>query len=150
MLRARAIAEQLTDNAGDLLLRAEIRNAAGDSRGALQFIDASDRRSKSAGEKGVFGLEALRADILARLGQNEQAVKAYEKEIELFPNDRLAYARLAVLYFAMGNRAAVDRTLERLVNANPNRSAYELAARTLEAAEDVSGARRWRSRMPRQ
>ncbi|HEX9163639.1 MAG TPA: sulfatase-like hydrolase/transferase [Thermoanaerobaculia bacterium] len=148
--RAQAIAKQLTDSAGDLLLRAQIRNAAGDAQGALQLLAQADARAKADGEKGTFGLESLRGDILARLGRNVEAVSAYQKEIALFPTDRIAYARLAVLYFVMGDRVAVDRTLERLVAANPTRPAYALAARTLEAVEDVSGARRWRARMPPQ
>jgi choline-sulfatase len=150
LARATSIAGQLPETAGDLLLRAEVRHAAGDFRGALQLIDDSDARAKAAGERGIFGLEGLRADILARSGHPSEAVSAYEKEIALFPNNRLAYARLAVLYFANGDRAAVDRTLERLVRANPSRGAYELAARTMEAVEDVNAARRWRARAPRQ
>ena len=146
--RASNIAQQLPDTATDLLLRADVRNAAGDREAALQLIDRADAAAKSAGESGVFGLEALRADIFARAGRNDDAVAAYEKEIATFPADRLAYARLAVLYFATGNRGAVDRTLQRLVQANPNRAAYEIAARTLEAVEDVNGARKWRARMP--
>jgi arylsulfatase A-like enzyme len=152
--RAELLARELTssDNAiaGDLLLLAEVRSAAGDARGALQVIDTADARAKSAGEKGIFGLEALRAENLVRLDRHQEAVSAYEKEIALFPGNRQAYARLAVLYFVMGNRADVDRTLERLVAANPTRSAYELASRTLEAVEDISGARRWKARIPRQ
>ncbi|HSP13628.1 MAG TPA: sulfatase-like hydrolase/transferase [Thermoanaerobaculia bacterium] len=147
--RAAKIADQLPETAGDLLLRAEVRHAAGGFRDALQLIDQADGHAKSAGEKGIYGLEALRADILARTDHTAEAVSAYEKEISLFPNNRLAYARLTVLYFTTGDRAAVDRTLERMVRANPSRAAYELAARTMEAVEDVSAARRWRSRAPR-
>ncbi len=150
VVAAERIAAQLPGTGSDLLLRAEVRNAAGDANGALRLLGEADARAQSAGEKGVFGLEALRADLLARAGRNAEAVSACEKEIAMFPNDRIAYARLAVLYFTMGNRSAVDHTLDRLVKANPNRSAYELAARTLEALEDVSGARKWRSRMPRE
>ena len=152
--RAEAIARQLTsaDNApaADLLLLAEVRSGAGDWRGALELIDAAGSRARAAGERGVFGLEALRAENLIRLNRPEEALRAYEREIALFPQNRSAYARLAVLYFVVGDRAAVDRTLERLVAANPGRPSYELAAHTLEAVEDVSGARRWIARMPAQ
>jgi choline-sulfatase len=134
--------------AADLLLIAEVRGAEGQPAAALQAIDAAEARANQEGEKTIAGLEALRAENLVRLNRHAEAVAAYEREIAAYPGDRRAYARLAVLYFAMGNRAAVDRTLERLVHANPNRSAYELAARTLEAVEDVSGARRWRARTP--
>ncbi len=148
--RATAIAQQLPVTASDLLLRAQIRVAAGDLQGALQLADDASARAKADGESGVFGLQSLRGGCLARLGRIQEAVSAYENEIAAFPNDRVAYARLAVLYFAMGDRANVDRTLERLVQANPSRSAYELAAHTLEIVEDVKGAQRWRARMPRQ
>jgi len=147
--RAAAIADQLPSTAGDLLLRAQVRSVSCDFAGALQIANEADARAKADGEKGVFGLDALRADALARLGRTQEAVSAYENEIAMYPNDRIAYARLAVLYFAMGDSAKVDRTLERLVKANPERGAYELAARTLETVEDVSGARKWRARIPK-
>jgi choline-sulfatase len=134
--------------AGDLLLVAEARSAEGQPQAALLAIDAVEARANQEGEKTIPGLEAMRAENLVKLNRHEEAAAAYEREIATYPADRRAYARLAVLYFAMGNRAAVDRTLERLVHANPNRSAYELAARTLEAVEDISGARRWRARIP--
>jgi choline-sulfatase len=154
LVRAEKVARELTSvndaSAGDLLLLAEVRTAEGDSRGALEVIDTADARARSSGERGVFGSEALRAENLIPLNRSEEAIVAYEKEIAQFPRNRSAYARLAVLNFVMGNRVAVDRTLERLVTANPGRSSYELAARTLEALEDTSGARRWRARIPRQ
>lgn len=138
-----------TPSEGDLLL-AEVRTAKGDPAGALQMLDRAEQRAKAEGEQDVPGLEAMRAENLVRLNRHAEAAAAYEKEISRYPGNRRAYARLTVLYFAMGNRAAVDRTLERLVRANPNRPSYELAARTLEAVEDISGARRWRARMPRE
>lgn len=147
--RAATIANQLPNTGSDLLLRAEVQNMTGDAQTALQMIEAAQTLATSEGEKSLFGLDALRADILARAGRGSEAVAAYEREIAAFPQNRIAYARLAVLYFTMGNRAAADKTLERLVAANPTPSAYELAARTLEAVEDVRGARRWRSQMPR-
>jgi choline-sulfatase len=154
LVRAERIARELTSMnnapAANVLLLAEVRAAAGDSRGALELIDTADERARSSGERSVFGLEAMRAENLIRLNRSEEGIAAYEKEIAQFPRNRAAYARLAVLYFVVGNRVAVDRTLERLVTANPGRPSYELAAHTLEAVEDVSGARRWRARSPRQ
>ncbi len=146
---ASSLANRPNSTAGDLLLLAEVKRGRGDLRGALALVEKSSARAAAVGESGVYGLDALRAEILIQMDRHEEAIRAYESELAHFPHNGRAYSRLAVLYFVMGNRAAVDRTLERLVAANPAPGAYELAARTLEAVEDVHGAQAWRARAPK-
>ncbi|HEV2718933.1 MAG TPA: sulfatase-like hydrolase/transferase, partial [Thermoanaerobaculia bacterium] len=148
--RAAALAQQLASapnaTAGDLLLLAQVQDAAGNPDAAMATLNTAAARAAAAGEPHIFGLDALRAEIFVQKDRHAEAVRAYESEIAAFPNDQHTYSRLAVLYFVLGDRAAVNRTLERLVKANPSPAAYELAARTLEAVEDVQGARAWRAR----
>jgi hypothetical protein len=94
-------------------------------------------------------LEARRGTSLAQLDRPAEAIRAFETEIGNFPRNEYAYGRLAILFLMTGNRAAMDRALELLVAANPRPSAYDLAARTLEAVGDKQGAARWRARKPR-
>jgi hypothetical protein len=93
-------------------------------------------------QSAVFGANALRGEVFAISERPADAIAAYEREIGAFPGNRTAYARLAVLYFLTGDRAAVDRTMTRLVTANPG--ARELAARTFDAFGDSKKAASYR------
>jgi tetratricopeptide (TPR) repeat protein len=122
---AESLARELSTPAG-LVLLGEVLNARGDRNGALA---ASDRARESA-HGAVYGLEALRGDVFALTDRPKDAIAAFEAEIASFPQNRVAYSRLAVLYYLTGDRAKFEGTLRRLVTANPNAAARALAART--------------------
>ena len=78
----------------------------------------------------LYRLDFLRGDIYARLDRPDEAVAAYRREIASFPQNTQAYANLAIIYFILGRRADVERTLNDMVKANPHPGARALAART--------------------
>jgi arylsulfatase A-like enzyme/Flp pilus assembly protein TadD len=114
----------------DLLLPAEVSIARGDVAAALRSIDAASQKAAQMEMSKVYRLEFLRADALARLGRVDEAMRAYGREIQLFPNDTRAYANLAVLEFVSGDRRASDETLSAMTRVNPTPAARELARRT--------------------
>ena len=153
MARAEKLARELVNRTNpapqDILLLAEVRQAQGDHAEALKLIAQAQSRAESSGAPAIYGLEGRRGDSLAQLDRHAEAIQAYESEIAGFPRNENAYSRLAILYLVTGKPAAMERTLQRLVAANPTRPAYDLAARTMEAVGDKAGAAKWRARAPR-
>jgi len=146
---AREIVNRPNPAPQDIFLLAEIRQAQGDDAEALKLIAQAQAAAESAGLPPISGLEARRGQSLVQLKRPAEAIRAYETEILNFPRNENAYGRLAVLYLVTGDRAAMDRTLEKLVAENPTPSAYDLAARILDTVGDKQGAARWRARKPR-
>ncbi|MGH9456327.1 MAG: tetratricopeptide repeat protein, partial [Thermoanaerobaculia bacterium] len=116
--------------------------AAGDGRldEALRLLDEAE----TAANGPLFGLDAIRGDVLARLGRGEEAEAAFARELRNFPENRDAYAKLALLYAATGRLDRARGILEILVRADPSPAARSLAANTLEAVGDAEGAARFR------
>ncbi|HKO00549.1 MAG TPA: sulfatase-like hydrolase/transferase [Thermoanaerobaculia bacterium] len=133
---ARALTEGANATAADFVLLGEVLNARGDYAGALKAADAASSRAAAAGKPSVYGLEAVRADAFARTDRANEAIAAYEKEIAAFPVNRLAYSRLALLYYLTGDRAKYEATLARLLRANPTPLARDLVAQTRAALGD--------------
>ena len=114
----------------DELLSAEVAIAAGDPAGALAAVSRAERRAAVLEIPKVFRLELLRADAQARAGRIDDALRSYRREIELFPNDAKAYANLAVLQFAAGDRSGSERTLAAMTRADSSAATRRLAERT--------------------
>ncbi|HJQ38576.1 MAG TPA: sulfatase-like hydrolase/transferase [Thermoanaerobaculia bacterium] len=120
-------AERIGRELPDDVLLAETLASRGDYAGALQAVG----RVRTP----VYGADAIRGEIYARTDHPREAIAAFEREIAVFPSNRLAYARLALLHFAMGDRKNGDRVLQRLVTANPTPVARDLAKRTRDAVQ---------------
>jgi tetratricopeptide (TPR) repeat protein len=91
-------------------------------------------------------IDFARGDLFARRNQVPQAIAAFEEEIRRFPDDRQAYANLAVLYLLTGRRPDAERTMERLVAANPQPSSYEIAVKTFTELGERGLAEAWKRR----
>jgi tetratricopeptide (TPR) repeat protein len=128
------------------VVRAEVRIRQERFAEALAVIEAAKKvgeRSRAA----VPDLDFLRGDALARLGRYDEAEAAFREEIQAFPKNSQAWARLAIVYGLQGRRLReVDRLLERMVAANPTPETEALAAKTLESLGDHEGASAWRRR----
>lgn len=123
---ARSLCERPQGAASHCVLLAEVLESRGAHAEALRAADLATER--------VYGLEAVRGEIFARTDRPDEAIAAFEREIAAFPSNRLAYARLALLHYAMGERDQGSAALQRLVRANPTPVARDLARRTREAA----------------
>ncbi|HEY6141000.1 MAG TPA: sulfatase-like hydrolase/transferase [Thermoanaerobaculia bacterium] len=122
-------ADRTTEPAAVVLL-AWIAARQGRLQEAQSLVHAVDviRAERNLG--AVEQLELVRGDVLARDNLYNDAVAAFEREIQLFPSDMQAYAELALLHAAAGQRARANDALARLTKANPTAQARELAAKT--------------------
>jgi len=91
-------------------------------------------------------LDFVRGDILARMERYDEAIAAFRREIQNFPQDRQTYANLYLVYRVTNRPDEARQTLEEMVRAIPNRSAYLFAARTVAALGEDKEAAMWRRR----
>lgn len=125
------------------ILVAQVQIKRGQLREALATIEAAIARDGDAPAL----LHFVHGDVLARMNRHDQAILAFHDEIRLYPQNRQAYANLAVVYMVSGLPADAHRTMERLVAANPGRSSHELAARTFAELGDSASAAVWRRKV---
>ena len=128
---ARRLCERPQADASHCVLLAEVLESRGAHAEALRAAELAAER--------VYGLDAVRGEIFARTDRPEEAIAAFEREIAAFPSNRLAYSRLALLHYAMGERGKGSTVLDRLVRANPTPVARDLVRRTREAAGMEAG-----------
>ena len=143
---ARAAASFGTARHDARLLLAQILVQRGEFGEALRRLDELEAEVSGERSPPLRGLHLTRGDALARLERVEEAIAAFNREIELFPLNRDAYARLALVYLLLDERPKAHATLERMVRRSPTRESHLFAARTLEDLDDPAGARLWRSR----
>jgi arylsulfatase A-like enzyme/Flp pilus assembly protein TadD len=128
---------------GPLLLRAEILERRGEHEGAIEVTRRIEEiAAGEAGGKVPLGLFRLRGEALASLGRADEAAAAFQREIEVFPDDLEAYSHLAVLRALQGDGPGTGLALRRMVEANPTAAAYALAVKTLGLLGDPGSAAR--------
>ena len=132
-----------------LVLAAQIAARSGGADRALQLIAEADREVAARKLGAIPLLEYTRGDALARLNRFEEAEAALRKEIRDFPDDREAYASLAVIDWLRGKPAGARATMESYVRANPTPDARAFAAKTFRELGDESLARQFAGRMAR-
>jgi tetratricopeptide (TPR) repeat protein len=103
--------------------------------------------SSLAGRKPPPNLWFARGDVMARSGNMPEAITAFGEEARIYPHNREAYVRLAVIQMLTGSEAAATATLEQMVKANPEPSSYQLAAGALRQIGRPDLAARWEARM---
>jgi arylsulfatase A-like enzyme/predicted negative regulator of RcsB-dependent stress response len=113
-----------------ILLLAEVERAWGKLEAALETIHEAERRANDLEVRHLYGIDYLRGDVLARLDRPDEAVAAYQREIESSPQHLQSYANLAVIYVIEGKRAEAEKTLALMTKRNPHRGAQALAAKT--------------------
>src|SRR6266545_1180938 len=92
------------------------------------------------GRPKFSGLFFHHGDILARLGRDAEAEKAFGREIEDFPSNPYAYSRLSVLYASQGRAQEAVGILKAMVDRNDTPLAYAEAVRTLRTLGNRQGA----------
>jgi choline-sulfatase len=113
-----------------ILLLAEVLRAEGKLQEAMQTIDAAEARAREMGMQHLYAADYLRGDVLARLNRPEDAIAAFRREIASSPQHLQSYANLAVIYFIEENPRAAEDVLREMIQKNPHRGAYALAAKT--------------------
>jgi tetratricopeptide (TPR) repeat protein len=66
-------------------------------------------------------------DTLARLGRNAEAERAFKEEVRLFPQNRRAYAGLAMLYRSIGRDAEAEKAIRDMLETAPGAESRSLA-----------------------
>ena len=143
---ARAALEKSRTARGPWILLARADVAAGDLKAALAETDRALSIEKEHQQPPFVGLQAVRGDILARMGREKEAEEAFRVEIRDFPENLDGWSRLALLYASGGRGAEFRETLFAMTRRVPTQSAFEAAARTCESIGDAAGARFWRQR----
>lgn len=127
------------------VISGEIRIRRDQLTEALAVLDGASRRIDAEKLPPLRDLQFLRGDVLARQGRLDEARRAFEAEIQAFPANSAAYARLAVVYGLEGRRVGEVRALlDRMVRARPSRETALLAAKTLDTLGDRQAAAQWR------
>jgi arylsulfatase A-like enzyme/Tfp pilus assembly protein PilF len=128
------------------LVVAQVLAARGALDQALRTVNKLVDEIEAAGGPQLAGLHFVLGDVLARMNRPGEAMEAFRREIAHFPNNRDAYARLALVKMLTGDRAGARETLELLVRRSPTKQNHLFAAQTLEELDDPEGARIWRRR----
>jgi arylsulfatase A-like enzyme/cytochrome c-type biogenesis protein CcmH/NrfG len=146
--RARELAREavsLNDTRfGPLLTMADVLLARREFEEAMSWLERVETGYASRRHRDpqlIRGLYFLRGQILANLGEAEQAEQAFRREIELFPRESRAYSHLAVLYGLVGRGEEAAETLQSMVRARPVATAYVEAVKTARLLGDEPTAR---------
>jgi arylsulfatase A-like enzyme/Tfp pilus assembly protein PilF len=139
---AKAALTSSGDRVGALLTLAEVQTKKGELEAALSSVDSAQQEVQAqGGDQRIPGLQQVRGDVLARLGQADEAETAFRAEIESFPTALRAYAGLALLYAAQGRAADAVAVLRGMVESNGgSAAAYAEAVRSLRALGDPQDA----------
>jgi len=113
-----------------LVLAAQIHARTRQADRALQLLAEADREVAARKLGAIPLLEYTRGDALARLERFDEAEAALRKEVRDFPDDREAWASLAVIAWIRGDRAKARATMDEFVRANPTPAARAFAAKT--------------------
>jgi len=112
------------------VLLAQVRIAQRLLPEALALLDAAKSRADAEGKTVPPNFWFARGDALARLSRVPEAAQAFAEEIRLYPRNREAYVRLAVLQTLSGHEADARQTFDLMMRSNPEASSHTLAAET--------------------
>jgi tetratricopeptide (TPR) repeat protein len=141
---ARAAAEDPAFRGPAAVLQALVLVQQGRLAPALHLLDRV--RSETGAATAVRDLESTRGDILARMERGDEAEAAFQAEIRSFPQNREAWSRLALLYFASGKPEEGAGALEKMFEASRDPSTAVMAAEIAEAVGENGLAAAWRRR----
>jgi len=112
------------------VLLAQIRIAARRLPEAMSLLDEVQRSTTATGETVPPNYWFARGDTLARLNRVPEAEQAFADEMRLYPRNREAYVRLAVLQTLTGRERDAKQTFDQMLRANPEPSSRALVEET--------------------
>ena len=112
------------------VLLAQVRIAARRLPEALQLLDDVQRRTSASGETVPPNFWFARGDAVARMNRIPEAEQAFAEEIRLYPKNREAYVRMAVLQTLSGREGEARQTFDRMLRANPEPSSRAIVEDT--------------------
>ncbi|HUP63295.1 MAG TPA: sulfatase-like hydrolase/transferase [Thermoanaerobaculia bacterium] len=130
-----------SDRIASAMTLARVRREQGQLQDALKLLDDAIQKKKPQQEIG--GLYFLRGDVYARLGSAEEAERDLRREIELFPDDPLAYKNLVLLLVAQGRIPEGTQLIRQLIAKSPTPPSYMAVCHVLDTLGDARGVRYW-------
>jgi eukaryotic-like serine/threonine-protein kinase len=112
--------EQLTATTKEAVLPAvgkaasDLRNKLGESLASIQTFDTPVTEASTASLEALKSFTA--ADDLRSRGKEAESIPVFQRAIELDPNFALAYARLGVVYYNLGEGDRAFEVLQRAFN----------------------------------
>jgi Tfp pilus assembly protein PilF len=125
-----------------LLILARIARERGDLPGALNYLDEIEKLTREKNVPTLSLANALRGDVLARLGRDAQAEEAFRREIALFPENPQAWCNLALLYASQGREPLARATLLKFIQTVPSADAFRAVMETARILGDPQWAGR--------
>lgn len=128
------------------LLLAQIEAQSGDLKKALGHVERALEIEKKWQQPPLLSLQSTRAHVLAQMGEEEEAEKAFLIEIRSFPENLEAWSRLALLYASGGRVGEFQRLVAEMTVRVPTARSFEAAAKVSEIVGDRKGALEFRKR----
>ncbi|HTO86428.1 MAG TPA: sulfatase-like hydrolase/transferase [Thermoanaerobaculia bacterium] len=128
------------------LILARIEQRGGNLAAALEDVERALEIERKWNEPPMVDLQATRADILARMGREQEAEQAFRSEIRSFPENLNAWSRLALLYASQGRVKEFRDLLSEMVRETPSARTLDTAVKLSETVGDRQGATEWERR----
>lgn len=148
--KARAEANLTADDKNDapalLMLLGRIDVQEGKVEEGLKSFSQAAAQIESGHRRPLPKLNYFMGDAYARIGRSDDAERAFQTEIKLFPADPQSYKNLILLYAAEGKNREATELIFSLEKASPSPLSYVAIAETLNVIGDRNGARFWAAR----
>lgn len=130
-----------SDRIASLMTLARVQREQGKLEPALATLNEAMSLRKEGQQ--VVGLHFLRGDVYARMGMGDQAEADFRREIQLFPDEPLAYKNLVLLLVAQGRTREGTQLIRQLIDRSPTPPSYLAVCQVLETLGDTRGVRYW-------
>jgi arylsulfatase A-like enzyme len=138
-----AVAAEILPRAESVILLARTHMLQGGFGEGLALLDEVRSRLQAKNLELPPELEFERGEALANLGRSTEAAAAFGEEIRRYPANADAYTRLAYVHAVRKEFDRIDPLLAAMVEANPRRETYLLAAETAGRLGDEQGRESW-------